>query len=254
MVIRPSLQAWRSMLYDHLAAHNAWQVVETSFLNFYFGGGQGVDAGSQPAAGSISRETTSEAVHISAGEHGTGPGIVRPAAANAHDDEGRGSPAPALHRHRWVLPLNYLCVAETAARYDSLTLCSTFDFSSCGRSRFKVRELRDPGASGDAGMMCGARRGEHRWRGSRWDTLTSLPALPTRGPIPCLPLARPPVLSLRASQPHAPLQPWQNRDPPAEDSKACRGKPPSAVFRALIAAWREAHAAVSAALATVPSE
>jgi len=59
---------------------------------------------------------------------------------------------------------------------------------------------------------------------------------------------------LCASRQHAHLQPWQNRDPPAEDSKACRGKPPSAVFRALIAAWREAHAAVSAALAAAPLE
>jgi len=174
MVIRPSLRAWRSMLYDHLAAHNAWQVVETSFLNFYFGGGQSADPGPQPAAGSSTRETGSEVVSITAGAQESSPLST----ANNTRDDGTGSvPSRALHRHRWVLPLNYLCVAETAARYDDLTLCSTFDFSSCGRSRFKVcacagRALRVPaGTQGSRLPLVGA----HNGQGSNWEN-----------PIPCL--------------------------------------------------------------------
>jgi hypothetical protein len=175
------------MLYDHLAAHNAWQVVETSFLNFYFGGGQGADAGPQPAAESMARETELKVVSITTGEQEASSLSVSLTADSTRDGGTGGWSSPVLHRHRWVLPLNYWCVAETAARYDDLTLCSTFDFSSCGRSRFKVRACVccALGAPAWTQRCCVLPVGEPDYRssgGRGWADLFLL----ARGPCSCL--------------------------------------------------------------------
>lgn len=136
LVLRPSLSLWRSMLFDHLAAHSKYQVIETSFLNAFF-----------------MRQHAHEHQH----EHQHQGADAAAVTSNGSNIIGRKHAAPAsrtdTETYAWVLPLNYWCLAEVVARYDDPSLCATFDFSSCGVARWKPWLPGDP-PTDEAGLLC----------------------------------------------------------------------------------------------------
>lgn len=164
LVLRPSLTVWQQMLFQHVAAHSTYQVIETSFINAFFipehppasaaahWQTQHMPEPEHPDSRAAPKQQPGSEVHGAHDERQSHLDVAFDAGIAA-DSQGAPRLTGSVSTYSWVLPLNYWCLAEVAARYDDPSLCITFDFSSCGVARWKPWLPGDP-PTDEAGLLC----------------------------------------------------------------------------------------------------